>query len=441
MGNYRIVLIGAGSTSFGPSMLTDIFSSDVLQGSTIILHDIDKEKLEIIYDLIIDENEKLRKNFIIERTINRQKSLKGADFVINSIEVGDRMKLWRQDYEIPRNHGSTQILGECGGPGGTFHAFRIIPPIIEIVKDVERICPNAFLINFSNPMSRVCLAIKRCTKNLKFVGLCHQIGYLNRFLPKMFNKKIEDFKITAVGLNHFGFLIGLEDFKTGKSLMPKFNNKALKYLNKVKNRFEYSELTFEVFKRFGYFSYACNNHLNEYLQFGEEFTETQDMIDWIDHTDQGGKAIYDRIMRFHRRFKKGTFKRMRLLPKRSTGERAIPIIEAIITGKKSYESSVNIPNDGFVDNLPQDLIIEGPVWVDGDGVHGIKIGNLPKGIAALLRIEACVQDLCIDAVIKRSREIALQCLTVDPNVGNTEMAEAIFNEMVELQKDYLPKFK
>ncbi len=441
MPNHRIVLIGAGSTSFGPSMLTDIFLSNILQGSTIVLHDIDKKKLEIIYELIVNENEKLGKNFTIEHTTNRQKALENANFVINSIEVGDRMELWRQDYEIPRKHGSTQILGECGGPGGTFHAFRIIPPIIEIVKDVEKICPNAFFINFSNPMSRVCLAIKRSTKSLEFIGLCHQIGYLNKNLPKMFNKKLEDFKITAVGLNHFGFLIGLVDFKTGKNLMPEFNKKSLNYLNKVKNRFEYSELTFEVYKKFGYFSYACDNHLGEYLQFGEEFTKTQDMIDWIDHTDQGGKAIYDRIMRFHRRFKKGTFKRMRLLPQHSTGERAIPIIEAIITGKKSYESSVNIPNDGFIDNLPQDLIIEGPVWVDGDGVHGIKIGNLPKGIAALLRIEACVQDLCIDAVIKRSCEIALQCLTIDPNVGNAEMAEAIFNELIEVQKDYLPKFK
>jgi len=441
MGNYRIVLIGAGSTSFGPSMLTDIFLSEVLQGSTIVLHDIDKKKLEIIYELIINENEKLGNNFTIEHTTNRQKALENANFVINSIEVGDRMELWKQDYEIPRNHGSTQILGECGGPGGTFHAFRIIPPIIEIAKDVERICPNAFLINFSNPMSRVCLAIKRCTKNLKFIGLCHQIGYLNKNLPKMFNKKIEDFKITAVGLNHFGFLIGLEDIKTGKNLMPEFNKKSLNYLNKVENRFEYSELTFEVYKKFGYFSYACDNHLGEYLQFGEEFTETQDMIDWIDFIDQIGKAIYNRIMRFNKRLKKGISKRMRLLPRHSTGERAIPIIEAIITGKKSYESSVNLPNDGLVDNLPQDLIIEGPVWVDGDGVHGIKIGNLPKGIAALLRIEASVQDLCIDAILKNSREIALQCLIVDPNVGNAEMAEAIFNEMVELQKDYLPKFK
>ena len=119
----KIVLIGAGSTSFGPPMFNDIYLSDVLKGSTIVLHDINREKLEIIYDLLMVENEKRDNKFSLERTINRSKALKGADFIINSIEVGDRMELWRQDYEIPRKHGSTQILGECGGPGGTFHAW------------------------------------------------------------------------------------------------------------------------------------------------------------------------------------------------------------------------------------------------------------------------------------------------------------------------------
>ena len=169
--NKKIVLIGAGSTSFGPPMFNDIYLSDVLEGSTIALHDIDKDKLEMIYELLMVENEIHNNKFVLERTVDRIKALKDADFIVNSIEVGDRMELWRQDYEIPRRHGSTQILGECGGPGGTFHAWRIIPPIVEIVKDAEKICPNAFFINFSNPMSRVCLAIKRSVKRLKFVGL------------------------------------------------------------------------------------------------------------------------------------------------------------------------------------------------------------------------------------------------------------------------------
>jgi alpha-galactosidase len=441
MSDYRIVLIGAGSTSFGLSMLTDIFFSDVLKDSTVVLHDIDKAKLEMIYELILSENKKLGKNFRIERTTNRPDALKDANFIISSIEVGDRTKLWWQDYKIPRKHGSTQVLGECGGPGGTFHAFRIIPPIVEIVKDVEKICPNAFFINFSNPMARVCLAIKRATRNLKFIGLCHQIGFFNNHLPRMLDKKLENLKMTVVGLNHFGFLIGLKDFISGKDLMPEFNRKALDYFKQYENRFEFSKLSYEVYKRFGFFPHAGDNHMAEYLQFGEEFTETQDMVDWIDRTYQFNRSIYERSVRSYRRFKNGNFRKIRFLLKTPTEERAIPIIESIITNNRSYESSINIPNDGLIDNLPQDLIIEGPAFVDKDGVHGVKIGNLPKGLAALLGIEAFVQDLCVDAVLNKSREMAIQCLTVDPNVGNVEMAEAIFNEMTQLQKDYLPKFK
>ena len=145
----KIVLIGAGSTSFGPSMFSDLYLSEILDGCEVMLHDIDKSKLDMMYDLLLIENERSEEKFILNKTLNREEALKGADFIISSIEVGNRMKLWRQDYEIPRKHGSTQVLGENGGPGGIFHTFRILPPIIEIVKDVERICPNAFFINFS----------------------------------------------------------------------------------------------------------------------------------------------------------------------------------------------------------------------------------------------------------------------------------------------------
>jgi len=437
----RLVLVGAGSTSFGPNILSDIFLSDILKGSTIVLHDIDKEKLEMIYDIAVKENEIRNNIFTIEHTNKRSDAFKDADFILNSIEVGDRFTIWRQDREIPRKYKSTQILGECGGPGGTFHAFRILPPIIDIAKDAERICPNAFFINFSNPLARVCLAIKRSTQNLKFIGLCHQIVFFNRHLPKMLKRDLKDLKMKVVGLNHFGFLLGLEDFQTGKDLMSKFHSKALDYFMQHEDRFEFSTLTFEVYKRFGYFPHPGDNHLGEYLQFGEEFTIEQDMLDWIDLMDQVGKAVYSRVTRYHKRLKRGRYTKKGSLNTIPSGERAISIIEEILTDNKTYESSVNIPNTGLVENLPQDLIIEGPVIVDKDGVHGVKIGNLPKNIAALLRIEATIQDLCVEAVLKRSKELALACLAIDTNVGSFEMAESIFNEMYELQKKYLPKFK
>ena len=436
----KIVLVGAGSTSFGPEMFNDIFLSDDLAGSTIVLHDIDKKKLEIIHDLLSIENDRLQNKFEIEQTTNRTIAFKNADFIINSIEVGNRMELWRQDYEIPRKHGSTQILGECGGPGGSFHAWRIIPPIIDIVKDAEKICPNAFFINFSNPMSRVCLAIKRSVEKLKFVGLCHQIGFMVRHLPHMLKKPIKDLKMKVAGLNHFAFLLGLQDLSTGKDLMDDFNKNAMSYFKEKENRFEFSTLTFEVYKRFGYFPYVGDNHLGEYIQIGHEFTKTQDMKDWIDFIDKEGAFIYRRFLRYHERFKRGKYPRRGMLAKSSSGERAIPIIEAIINDKNSYEIAVNIPNDGIISNLPQDLVLECSATVDRDGVHGFNMGEIPKNIATLLRIEASIQDLCVDAVLKGSKQTAIACLAIDPNVGSFNRAESIFDEMVDVQKDYLPKF-
>ena len=436
----KIVLIGAGSTSFGPSTLLDLFQSEILHGSTILLHDIDKKHLNIIHELITTENKIHNDKFIIEHTTDRKKALKGADFIISSIEVGDRYKLWREDYEIPRKYGSKQILGECGGPGGTMHAYRIIPPIVDIVKDVNNICPDAFFINFSNPMARVCLAIKRSVPNLKVIGLCHQIGALNYHLPKMLNKNLDVLKLKPYGLNHFGFLMGVEEIPSGMDLMPKFNKIAPEYFEEHKERFEFSSLTLEVFKRFGYFPYVGDNHLGEYLQFGEEFTETQDMVDWIDFTDKGGKRTYKRVMRNHKRLKEGRYFKKGMFYKGSSGERAIPIIEAIISDGNSYESAVNIPNDGIIDNLPQDLIIECPITVSKAGIRGVKWGNLPKNIAALLRIEASIQDLCVEAILTKSKEAAINALAIDPNVGSFEIAESIFNEMKELQREFLPKF-
>ncbi|NVM36420.1 MAG: hypothetical protein HWN81_12550 [Candidatus Lokiarchaeota archaeon] len=439
--NKKIVLIGAGSTSFGPPMFNDIYLSDVLEGSKIVLHDINEEKLEMIYELLLVENEKRDNKFSLERTTDRIKALNGADFIINSIEVGDRMELWRQDYEIPRKHGSTQILGECGGPGGTFHAWRIIPPMVEIVRDAEKICPDAFFINFSNPMSRVCLAIKRSVKNLKFIGLCHQIGFMVEHLPKMFNKSINELKMKVAGLNHFAFLFGLEDLSMRSNLIPSFNLKAMKYFKEHDDRFEFSTLTFEVFKKFGYFPYVGDNHLGEYLQFGEEFTNTTDMIDWIDYIDREGEIVYEKFLKYYKSLKRGKYPKKGILNKIPSGERAVPIIEAIINNENSYENAVNIPNDNIVDNLPQDLILECSATVNKNGVHGVKVGSLPKNIAALLRIESTIQDLCVEAILKESKELAINCLVIDPNVGNFEMAENIFNEMLELQKSYLPNFK
>jgi len=440
--NKKIVLIGAGSAAFGPPTFIDLNLSKVLGGSTITLVDIDKEKLQMVYEVLSEDNKKIGNKFNIECTPNREKALKGADFIINSIEHGDRFELRWQDNNIPRKHGSTERMGENGGPGGFFHSARQIPEIIKIAKDVARICPDAFFINYSNPMSRICLALKREVLNLKVFGLCHQIGLLTSdHLSKIIDKELSDVQIITGGLNHFAFLMGLKNLKTGDDLMPIFNANCQNYFQDKWDRFHYADLTFEVYKRFGWFPYVGDNHICEYLQFGSHYTTAQDLADWITRMELGKRAGNFKLKWYYRRLKRGKYPEKGMLMRGASGERAIPIIEAIIEDSNSYEIAVNIPNDGIIENLPQDLVIECSGTVNKEGIQGVKLGNIPKNIAAILRIEASIQDLCVEAIIQESKDLAINCLAMDVNCGSYEMAEAIFEEMIEVQKDYLPNFK
>ena len=438
----RIALIGAGSAAFGPGSLMDLFSSKVLSGSTIVLHDINREKLERIFDIAMKENEIKGNRFIIEQTLNRKKALEDSDFVICSIENGDRFPLRRQDNAIPRGHGTTERMAENGGPGGFFHSARQIPEHIRIGEDIMRSCPQAFLIVYSNPISRICLALKRAVPGLKFTGLCHQIDLLTRHhISKIFNRGLHEIRIITGGLNHFAFILGMEDFLTGKDLMPKFNSQVISYFEDKWNRFEYSALTFELFRRTCNFCYAGDNHLCEYLQIGSQYTKIEDILDWLDAMESGNKRVNKWLVKNHGRLERGEYPKNGILSNSHSGERAIPIIEAIVTNSNSYEIAVNIPNNNIIDNLPRDLVIECSANVNQDGIHGINLGEIPRSIAGLLRIEASIQDVCVDAVLNKSKKLALASLAMDVNCGNFEIAEAIFNEMSVLQKKYLPKFR
>jgi len=438
----KIVLIGAGSAVFGPATFVDLNLSKVLAGSTITLVDINTEKLKMVYEVLSEDNKKLGDNFNIESTPDREEALIGADFVINSTEHGDRFKLRWQDNTIPRKHGSTERMGENGGPGGFFHSARQIPEILKIAKDVERICPDAFFINYSNPMSRICLALKREFPKLKMFGLCHQIGLLtSQHLPAMMNSDLNDMRVITGGLNHFAFLLGLKDLKSGDDLMPEFNSICIEYFEDKWDRFHYADLTFEIYKRFGWFPYVGDNHICEYLQFGSQYTTAQDLTDWITIMEQGNKGKNAQLKRYYNRIKKGRYPKKGMLMRSPSGERAIPIIEAIVQDSITYEMVVNIPNNGIIDNLPSDLVIECSGMVNKEGIQGVKLGNISKNVAAILRIEASIQDLCVEAIIQESKDLAINCLAMDVNCGSYEIAEAIFEEMIEVQKDYLPNFK
>ncbi|MHA2281385.1 MAG: family 4 glycosyl hydrolase [Promethearchaeota archaeon] len=273
-------------------------------------------------------------------------------------------------------------------------------------------------------------------------GLCHQMALLTSYpLPNMMNRDLHDMQLITGGLNHFAFLFGLKDLQSGADLMPEFNSKCLDYFKNKRHRFTFSDLTIELYKRFGYFPYVGDNHICEYLQIGSQYTTAQDLTDWITKMEQQNIGGNSRLKKFYTLLKQGNYPEKGLIMRGPSGERAIPIIEAIIKDSNSYEFAVNIPNDNIIENLPQDLVIECSGTVNKNGINGVKLGNIPKNIAAILRIEASIQDLCVEAILQESKQLAINCLAVDVNCGSFEVAEAVFEEMMQVQKDYLPNFR
>ena len=427
----KIVLIGAGSAQFGLETVADILLSKTLKGSEICLHDINPKALkttQMVASRAVKEN---NLPFTITATTNRKQALKGADFIVISIEVGYRFGLWEQDLAIPLKYGSTQVFGENGGPGGMFHALRIIPPVLAICEDASKICPNAFIFNFSNPMSRICLAVARKFPRLKFYGLCHEIGSMPHHLPKLLKTPFSNIAIKAGGLNHFTWLLEAKYRDTGKDAYPEIRRKWLKY---IKGRHERTMVN-AIFQKFGYLPITTDSHFGEYIHWAKDVADN--------------KGIKD----FYRFYKKYCFKRIARIQKildgrdkeqwwnKFSGERMIPMFESIVTDAHKKELAVNLPNDGLIDNLPKDCVVEVPAIVDRKGVHGVKLGALPKGIAGLLNHEAAVQDVLVDAAIRGSRALALQALLVDTNTASFKKAEQLLDKMITTQKKYLGYLK
>lgn len=439
----RIVLIGAGSATFGLRTLGQIFQSDVLQGGEIVLHDIDPDALRRVETIA---NRYLATHglaYTLAATTSRREALENASFVINAIEVGDRFELWEQDWKIPLQYGFRQIFGENGGPGGLFHSLRIIPPILDICADIVACCPEATVINLSNPMSRICLAVNRANPGLRFVGLCHEIGSLPFHLPRILNTPLRELSFTAGGMNHFSVLLDVRYEKTGRDAYPDVRRRAPAYFESLPplaqfvhrdSSGELPERTTErlwadrglfqvILERFGYLPITEDSHFGEYIHWAHDVVDHRGILDfyrWY-RSWSSKRAAASRLEDFLDEEHWGT----------------VPIMEAVLADSGHTEMAVNLPNADLIDNLPRDLVVEVPAVVDAEGVHGMKVGSLPKGIAALMRIQAAVQDLTVEAVLTSSRDVALQALLTDPVVDGVQKAVDLLDTMIDLQRPHL----
>ncbi|MDO8685898.1 MAG: hypothetical protein Q7J78_04415 [Clostridiales bacterium] len=422
MKTTKIVFIGAGSMSFGLSVFKDLFTSRELSGSTLSLVDIDRDNLDRMYNLAVKMNELSGTGLVIERTTDRRDVLPGAGFVINSIAI-ERCRLWKHDFEVPKKYGIRHSLGENGGPGGLFFTMRTIPLILDIVRDMEELCPDAYFLNFSNPESRIILALGKYSR-IRSVGLCHGIFMGRRDVARIMGLDVTNVDVWAAGLNHFQWLLEIRDRSTGEDLYPLLRERDKKYDP------GFEPFSRKLFRAFGYYPSCSDDHIGEYLAYGWEGGEHGYDFEWDEkYREDLKKEIAERVSGIKPMDDWFT----------PSGERAVHAITGILHNKKlSIESGI-VYNGSVISNMPGDLAVEVPVMVDAGGIHPIFIGELPDGIAKLLMMQASVQQMSVEAAVHGSREIALQALLIDPVINSMTAAEKILDELWEINKKYIRK--
>tara|TARA_B100001123_G_scaffold447217_1_gene604081 strand:+ start:651 stop:1961 length:1311 start_codon:yes stop_codon:yes gene_type:complete len=430
----KIVLIGAGSANFGLGTIGDIFKSKILEGSTIMLHDINPKALEKTKNISEKFKDKHKVNFNIEVSTDREEALKNATYCIISIEVGNRFDLWDQDWKIPLQYGIKQIYGENGGPGGLFHSLRIAPVILDICKDIFRICPNAFVFNYSNPMQRICHAVTTKYPELKFIGLCHEIASMERQLPTLLETDFSNIEIKAGGLNHLSILLEVNYKDTKKDGYPIIHKKFNSYYSKATSEYYPSRpggergVFFELYKLYGYLPITTDSHLGEYIQWAYSVADHEAIIQFYDNYKKRCLSFYDDESHYSEYFN---------MEQKKTNERIVPIIEAIIEDSDFEESAVNLPNNNFIDSLPNGIVVEIPGMLNKSGVKGVRLENYPSNFASLLNNQVSTIKLTTEAVLKQSKHSAYQALLADPVVDNARDAEKLLNTMITFQKKYL----
>lgn len=456
-----ITVIGAGSASFGENTLSALLRSKKLQGSTLRLVDRNVQSLDIVHRLANRLNKEWDSKFTITAHAHHKDALEGTNFVVSAIEVGPREQLWKSDFEIPLKHGVHQPYAENGGPGGFIHAARNVKPVLEIIRDMEQSCPDAWFINFTNPMVRICDLVHRHSK-IKIVGLCHQIytGYamVGVALAKELGIRVPDglegmhadvmqhplqhevmrqavplLDIRAAGTNHFSWIISVHDKRTGEDLYPLLRKRFFE----LDESFE--PLTRRVFRDFGLFPVPGDTHLCEYLPWmSDSSTKPWEKFNIRLYDWEVMAGLRDFSLDRLNEMANGNMTVESLLETDSEG--ALEMIENIAHAGNHYHLAANLPNAGQISNLPDGAIVETPVHVNGAGIHPIHIGNLLEPIAELCRRELMVAQLGIDAVVEGNRELALQCLLLDPVIRDMDAARNILDDYLRSYKEHLPQF-
>lgn len=427
----KIVFLGGGSTQFAPLLIADFIKQKDLYGSTIVLVDVNEEKLKLVYGLgqgLIKHCDAALK---LEYTTDRVQALPGADFAIVSVEV-NRMPLWKMDQRIPKEFGIEQAQGENGGPGGLFHAMRQIPVVVEICQDIERLCPDAMVINLANPMSRILQAVQDYT-SVKFLGSCHEIVDGNGYLSALLELPGDRLHVVAAGLNHFTWYLDIRDKETGEDLYPMVRELAPTRVHMDRL------LVADLLRLTGYLCVTSDSHAGEYLADGHvwraAWASDVEPFDFFSAYQLYLKDTDDRVARAVA----GSYPLDDFMQWPS-GEIVAEIISSFAHDRTDRYNALNLSNDGYISNMSPNAIVEVPGWTNGGQVEGEPVGALPPVIAGWCNLQAEIHHLNAKAAMEGDRQAALEALLLDPVVKDRFAAEKCLDAMLEANRAYLPRF-
>ncbi len=463
----KIVVIGAGSAIFGLGAMATLIRSPRLRGATLALVDIDAAALATMTRLAQILSDAWGAEMIISGSTDRREALPGADFVVVSVQVGDRETVWEMDWQIPLRHGVRQPYAENGGPGAFAHTARNLPLILAIARDMEELCPDAWYLNLTNPLIRLTLGVQRYTR-IKVLGLCHQLlwGYalagavlaeryaipvpegfhvhtnadnMPNFIP-VARAALEHLDIKAAGINHFSWVYDIRDRHTGEDLYPELRDRWFGHMRR-----DFEPLTREAFEIFGLMPTPGDSHLCEFLPWvSDPVSKPWEKYRLQLQSWEGNRRRRARRKALAESVVKGEtpVDDLRDVWKFDILEEPVAeMIAAIHFNDNYYNQQLNVPNaGGLIPNLPHDAIVEVPGVLSGMGVQGLAFPALPEGIAELCRRELHLSSLVVDAAATGDRQLALQALLLDPMVRDIDTARAILNDFLVEFAAYLPQF-
>jgi alpha-galactosidase len=431
----RITFIGAGSAVFARQIMTDILAVEGLDKGEFALVDIDEERLELAHRIAKRLVSLTGKRWQVSASTERCDLLPGSDFIVNMVEVAGLANV-RNDYDVPQKYGVDQCIGDTIGPGGIFKALRTGPVWLDMLHDCERLCPDALVLNYSNPMSILTLAALHGT-SMRTVGLCHSVQGSSRQLASYLGVPYDQLQWRCAGINHNAWFTELR--QNGEDLYPRLHDRA-----RDPAVYEHDPVRFEMLLHFGAFVTESSGHFSEYVPY---FRKRPDLVERYSRAGYLGESgFYANHWPTWRTDNDTRVREMldgrRDVPLGRSQEYASNVVEALTLDRRQVIYG-NVRNTGLIDNLP-DGCVEVACLVDCKGVQPSHFGPLPEQLAALIRIHMSVHTLMVEALLRRDKQAARYALLLDPltaAVCTPAEIDTLFDEMWEAEHEYLQSFE